>query len=268
MSHVNPREAIGLDLGRRTVAYDDRDAILYALAVGARATELELVFERDLRALPTYGPALGLWAADALGERGLFDVSRALHGAQRLDVLEPLPPRGELELTARVANVWDKGDAAVFEVEVDCRQFRSVAAIFAPGSGGFGGERGPSAAGDPEQPPSATGSVQTTPEQAALYRLTGDRHAIHVDPAAAAAIGQPRPILHGLCTLGVVVRELARIAGAHACDLRELAVRFAAPVLPGERIEVRTWETGETPTRFAAATARGTVLSGGEVRFA
>lgn len=265
-------DAIGLDLGRRVVEYDERDAILYALAVGARASELDLVFERELRVLPTFGLALGLWAPDELGRRGLYDVPRALHGAQRLDVFEPLPAAGRLELAARVANVWDKGGAAVFEVEVGCREFRATYAIFAPGSGGFGGERGPSAARDPEQPPSATASARTDPDQAALYRLTGDLHLIHIDPAAAQAIGQPRPILHGLCTLGVVVRELAAMAGAHPCDLAELSVRFSAPVLPGEAIELRTWSGAGAgaagAARFAAATERGVVLSGGEVRFA
>ncbi|MDO8186810.1 MaoC/PaaZ C-terminal domain-containing protein [Conexibacter sp. JD483] len=267
---MNAAAAIGIDLGRRAVDYDERDAILYALAVGAPATRLDLVFERDLRVLPTFGLALGLWAPDALGARGLFDVAQALHGAQRLELFEPLPPAGRLELTARVANVWDKGGAAVFEVEVGCRQFRATYAIFAPGSGGFGGERGPSAARDPERAPDAVGSAQTNPDQAALYRLTGDRHLIHIDPAAARAIGQPRPILHGLCTLGVVVRALAALRGAHPCDLAELSVRFSAPVLPGETIALRTWEPDgdDGPLRFAAATERGDVLSGGAVRFA
>src|SRR5882757_5314939 len=198
---LNPAsEALDLELGTRTVSYSESDAILYALAVGARAGNLDLVFERDLRVLPTFGLPLGLWAPDELGERGFFSSSNALHGAQRLEVLEPLPPAGELELAARVAAVWDKGAAAIFEVEVACRCFRAVYSIFAPGCGGFGGDRGPSAGRDPETPPSRRTEVETSHEQAVLYRLTGDRHLIHVDPEAAAAIGQPRPIMHGLCT--------------------------------------------------------------------
>lgn len=262
-------DAVGLDLGRRVVRYDERDAILYALALGAPATDLSLVFERDLRVLPTFGVALGLWACDAVGERGFFDVPTTLHSAQRLEVWEPLPRAGELELSARVAAAWDKGSAAVYEVEVGCRQFRATYTLFAPGRGGFGGERGPSARRDPEEPPAATEAVATSPDQAALYRLTGDRHLIHVDPVAAAAIGQPRPILHGLCTVGVVVRQLAAMAGAHPADLAELSVRFSAPVLPGEQVAVSTWPGEGGMTRFAAATERsGAVLSGGEVRFA
>src|SRR6185312_3432087 len=65
-------EAAGLELGSRRVAYTDRDAILYALAVGAAAEDLDLVFERDLRVLPTCGLGLGLWACDELGDRGFF----------------------------------------------------------------------------------------------------------------------------------------------------------------------------------------------------
>ena len=184
-------------------------------------------------------------------------------------MLAPLPASGELELSARVSAVWDKGSASVYEVEVACEQFRSVASVFAPGRGGWGGERGPSARRDPERPPRERARVATSREQAVLYRLTGDRHLIHVDPEAARAIGQPRPILHGLCTLGFAARELAGLLGAHPCDLVSLEARFAAPVLPGELLEVRAWEPlddGLVP--FSVASAEAVVLSGGVARFA
>ncbi len=260
-------EAVGLDLGTRTVSYTEDDAILYALAVGAGAGDLDLVFERDLRVLPGFGLTLGLWASDALGERGFFSTSNALHGGQRLEVTEPLPPAGELELAARVAAVRDKGAAAIFEVEVSCRCFRAVYSIFAPGCGGWGGERGPSARRDPERPPSRRTEAATSREQAVLYRLTGDRHLIHVDPEAARAIGQPRPILHGLCTLGFALRELAGLFGRHPCDLTAMECRFAAPVLPGDRLEVRAWEAEDGAVPFAVANPEAVAISGGLARF-
>ncbi|MGD0451956.1 MAG: MaoC/PaaZ C-terminal domain-containing protein [Solirubrobacteraceae bacterium] len=261
-------EAIDLDLGRRTIGYRDADAILYALAVGARASELELVFERELRVLPTFGLTLGLWAVDALGERGFFSSASALHGAQRLEVRAPLPPQGELELRARVPAVWDKGSAAVFEIEVSCECFRAVYSIFAPGCGGFGGERGPSARRDPDTPPSWCALAATSREQAVLYRLTGDRHLIHVDPEAARAIGAERPILHGLCTAGFAVRELAGVLGSHPWELDELEVRFTAPVLPGDPLEIQVWEPQpDGRVRFAVSTPQAVALSGGVARF-
>jgi acyl dehydratase len=259
--------AAGLDLGTRIVEYAERDVILYALAVGATADELDLVFERDLRVLPTFGLALGLWASDELATHGLLDDAQALHGAQTLEVLEPLPASGALELESRVAGVWDKGSAAVFEVEVSCRAFRAVYTIFAPGSGGFGGDRGPAAPQSVAGVHTDSAEEKTAENQAALYRLVGDRHLIHIDPEAAWAIGQPRPILHGLCTLAVAERALAQMQGRHPCDLRELRARFSAPVFPGDTIELRTWPETATGIPFTAVTERGPVLTGGTVRF-
>ena len=262
-------EAAGMDLGTRVASYDERDAMLYALAVGATAADLDLVFERRLRVLPTLGVALGLWASDELRERGFFSAANALHAGQRLEVREPLPPAGQLELQGRVGAVWDKGKAALFEVEVACEQFSAVYSIFAPGRGGWGGERGPSARRDPDEAPTRRARARTSPEQAVLYRLTGDRHLIHVDPEAARAAGLPRPILHGLCTLGFAVRELAGLLRAHPADLRSLETRFAAPVLPGDRLEVGAWEPGaDGAAPFAVESAGEKVLTGGLVRFA
>src|SRR3954463_5554224 len=94
--------------GTRTVRYDARDAILYALSVGAAAADLDLVFEERLRVLPTFALTLAQWAPDALGARGAFDTRTAVHGSQRLEVLAPLPRSGSLAMTASVAQVWDK----------------------------------------------------------------------------------------------------------------------------------------------------------------
>jgi hypothetical protein len=261
-------EAAGLDLGTRNVSYDDREAILYALAVGAAAEDLDLVFERDLRVLPTFGLGFGLWASDDLRERGFFSAANSLHAGQLLEMLSPLPPAGELELTARVAEVWDKGGAAIFEIEVSCDHFRAVYSIFAPGQGGWGGERGPSARRDPESPAARGARVSTGREGAVLYRLLGDRHLIHVDPEAAAAIGQPRPILHGLCTLGIAARSLPALFGRRPDELTGLEARFAAAVLPGDPLELRAWDPlddGSVP--FSVASPAAVVLSGGLMRF-
>jgi acyl dehydratase len=261
-------EALGLDLGVRVVEYEESEAILYALAVGATAAELELVFERDLCVLPTFALPHGLWACDALGDHGFFASATALHGSQRFEVHGPLPRAGRFELQARVSAVWDKGSAAIFDVEVGCELWRATYSIFAPGCGGWGGERGPRARRAPDGAPVRWLRTRTSPEQAVLYRLTGDRHLIHVDPAAARAIGQPRPILHGLCTLGVAARRLAGLLGHHPQALNSLEARFTSAVLPGDELEIRTWEArpdGTVP--FTVAARDCVVLDGGLVGF-
>ncbi|MCD2098039.1 MaoC/PaaZ C-terminal domain-containing protein [Rhodococcus rhodochrous] len=264
---ASPAQWRGHDLGTRTIAYDERDAILYALAVGASATDLDLVFEERLRVLPTFALTLAQWAPDALGELGAFDTATALHGSQSLEVLAPLPRSGEIAMSARVGEVWDKGRAAVFEVVVESEFFVATWSLFAPGAGGFGGERGPSAPSAPEGDADVVGTLTTRADQAALYRLTGDRHHIHIDPAAAARIGQPRPILHGLCTLAAATLPLADMLGAHPADLRTLFGRFAAPVFPGDTAQVRSWGD-TTDARFDVVTQAGAVLSGGRAAFA
>ncbi|MEV0974322.1 MaoC/PaaZ C-terminal domain-containing protein [Microtetraspora glauca] len=262
----------GHSLGERTVAYDERDVILYALAVGAAATDLDLVFEERLRVLPTFALTQAQWAPDALGSLGAFDITTAVHGSQRLLVREPLPVSGELTMTARVADVWDKGSAAVFDVEVESAYFLATWSLFAPGRGGFGGDRGASRPKPRETPADLELEVRTASNQAALYRLLGDRHHMHIDPEAAKAAGMPRPFMHGLCTLAAVTLPLAAAAGAHPADLVELEGRFASPVFPGDRLDARGWTGGEagqdgTTVHFEVTADGRTALSGGRAQF-
>jgi acyl dehydratase len=263
---VTAGEWRGHELGLRTVSWDERDAILYALAVGASADDLDLVFEERLRVLPTFALTLAQWAPDALGSQGAFDIRTAVHGSQRLRVLAPLPRAGALELRARVGDVWDKGSAAVFDVVVESEAFVATWALFAPGCGGFGGERGPASPKRPETPAGLHAEVATAPNQAALYRLLGDRHQMHIDPAAAQAAGQARPFLHGLCTLAATTIELARSLDAHPADLVELEGRFSAPVFPGDRLGVTGWPDDRAAS-FEVASGEHPVISGGRVRF-
>lgn len=259
-----PDDWIGHDLGRRRVSWTDRDAILYALSVGARADQLDLVFEERLRVLPTFALTLAQWAPDALGTAGAFDPTQALHGSQRLEVRAPLPVSGELEMTARVADVWDKTAGAVFDVEVESEFFGATWSILALGRGGFGGERGPVRPPEAAEEPAWSKLVEIPANAAALYRLNGDRHHIHVDPDAAAAIGQPRPILHGLATLAIASLAVAEQTSRHPAGPELLEGRFSSVVFPGEAVTVDGWADG----RFRVSTARGVAIAGGRSVFA
>lgn len=252
----------GTDLGTHTVAYTERDVIIYALAVGAAATELDLVFEERLRVLPTFALTLAQWAPDELGSRGAFDTTTALHGSQQLTIFSPLPTSGEIAMKASVAEVWDKGTAAVFEVLVESKYFAATWSIFAPGYGGYGGERGQSERRTHFGEPEIVTELATSENQAALCRLLGDRHHIHIVPEAANRIGQPRPIMHGLCTLAASTLPLARERGAHPADLLELSARFTAPAFPGQALPIHGWRDGDT-IGFTV----GNAISGGRARF-
>jgi acyl dehydratase len=252
---VNLAELPGTSLGTRTATYQEKDAILYALAVGAAASELDLVFERQLRVLPTFALTLGLWVADAVSELGAFVPAEALHGSQQLVVHRALPRAAEVAVTGRVKNVWDTGRHAIIDVQADSDYFSAIYSVVLLKRGGFGGPTPPRAAHPGQFSPA--GSIAVMPQAAALYRLTGDRHLIHIDPSAAAAAGFDRPILHGLATLGMTARHLAGESGSHPADLRSLSARFVAPVFPGVRLDVKTADGA-----FHVSAGDRTVLTG------
>ena len=106
--------------------------------------------------------------------------------------------------------------------------------------------------------------VQTFATQAALYRLTGDRHHIHIDPEASARIGQPTPILQGLCTLAATTLALAAEQGAHPADLIALQGRFSGPVIPGDALDLESWPDGAFELRRDGVS----VISDGRAVFA
>tara|TARA_B110000881_G_C18587967_1_gene526030 strand:- start:749 stop:1564 length:816 start_codon:yes stop_codon:yes gene_type:complete len=266
-------ELAGYELGKRLVRYEERDAILYALAVGANSFETDLVYERDLRVLPAYACALGLWAVEAAGELGAFDRKFSLHASQSLEVLQRLPKSGNFETTGKITRVWDKGKAALLDIEVECEYFRASYGIFLPGLGGWDSERagksGESStyiSSSEETEKSWSGSFATSPEQAVLYRQTGDLHPIHIDPVVAKANSFERPILHGLCTLGIVARMISDADEAHPSELIKLNARLSNPVLPGDVIEV-TANTTSAGLTFEASVGSTIVLKGGRAAF-
>ncbi len=276
MATMTMAELAGTDLGGRAVRYNERDAILFALAVGAPGDALDQVYERDLRVQPSFACTLGLWAVEAAGDLGAYDRIGSLHAAQTLRIHTPLPPAASLPTRGRVIAAWDKGKAALVEIEVTCDWFTAGYTIFLPGRGGWGGERGPTApARSEEKPPagaSATaaggwaGRFATWPAQAALYRLTGDRHPVHIDPEVARGYGLERPILHGLCTLGIAAREIASSCGAHPADLRALQARLSAPVTPGDTILINARVSGEK-IEFEASSGSIALLRDGRAEF-
>jgi len=268
MKHPNTfHELAGFDLGTRDIGWCERDAILYALACGAAADELDLVYERDLRPLPGFASALGLWAVERCGDLGLYDRTKSLHVSQGIKIHAPMPRAAALSSRGRVAAVWDKGKATIVDIEVDCEIFSASYSIFLPGIGNWGGPAAPAAAGA-EAPPelSTVAEYQTSPGQAVLYRLTGDLHPVHVDGEVARGYGFDRPILHGLCTLGIALRALGPALGRHPADLSFATARLSAPVLPGDLLSVQAapWKDG---IAFEAMVGERLVLKDGLAKF-
>ena len=233
--------------------YAWKDTILYALGVGAKVDELDYLFEMNgPKVLPTFAvvPSFNalIQVAGSLGANPMM----ILHGEQKIILHRPIAPTGELSTVAEVKGIYDKGKGALVLVEaktVDEKHepvFDNWFSIFVRGEGGFGGERGPEALkADPPagKAPDFTMTETTRPEQALLYRLSGDLNPLHASPQMAKMGGFDRPILHGLCTYGHAGRAVLR----HACGgdprkLKTFAARFAGVVFPGDTLTTEGWQ--------------------------
>lgn len=262
--------------------YTQRDTILYALGVGVAmdnpvpAADLRYVYEgvdgKRLQALPAMAVNLGVgpfWMQDP--EAGI-DWRRILHGEQYMTLHRPLPASGRVIASHSIDEIYDKGEAkgAIAHVRREIRDADSgealaslVAAVFMRGNGGFGGsaEGAPRPHPLPERAPDAVLDLPTRPEQAAIYRLSGDYNPLHVDPEVATAAGFPKPIFHGLGIYGVAGRALLRLL----CDndpgrLRVMNCRFASPVFPGETIRTEIWREDEGTAAFRCSVPEREVM--------
>jgi acyl dehydratase len=239
-----------------------RDAVFYALSVGLGQDPMDqrqLDFvdaHRRLRVLPSMAVVLGhpgFWLANpATG----VDAVRLVHGEQTITLHHPLPAEGEIIGRTRVTGLVDKGEGkgALLYSEKEIRDAATGTLLattgsttFLRGDGGFGGPSGPVKPPNPmpDTPPDMILDLPTRPEQALYYRLNGDDNPLHADPKVAERAGFPRPILHGLCTLGVVAHALLRVLGNYEpASMKSLSLRFSAPVFPGETIRTEIWRNG------------------------
>ena len=261
--------------------YSERDAMLYAVAIGMGsepsryAREMPFFYERQLRTMPTFASVVAWGAGVSVAKLGL-DPRGVLHGEEETIFHRPLPPNGAVIADSSVVEIFDRGRdkgalvlrETILRDEADGQPVATLKrTLLARRNGGEGGasHEAPSPHLVPDRSPDATLTFPTAANQAALYRLCGDLAVLHVDPAAAAVAGFDRPILHGLCTYGVCCRAVLEAF----CDLdptrvRSHAVRFSAPVFPGDTLQVNLWRDGDVVSFEATVPARNaTVIKNG-----
>lgn len=259
-------EAVGSKGSPRTWAWDSKDALLYALGVGCGVSdpvgaELEFTTENtmgvDQKVLPTFCVLAGFNAEggkSAMANAGTYDPRMLVHGEQGIRLHRPIPVSGEISLTDEITGIYDKGKGAVIAskgvatLAADGKPlFETTSSVFIVGEGGFGGDRGPADKPNeaPGRAPDLSVTYQTRPDQALLYRLSGDRNPLHSDKTFSDVGGFPKPILHGLCTYGFTGRALlSSLCGNDPARFKAMEGRFSSPVLPGEALTIKIW-TGE-----------------------
>ena len=241
-------------------SYRKDDVILYHLGVGAGVpptdpNELAYTYEKNLKVLPSFVTVAHAGGGNALfGTPGLeFNPALMLHGEQEVEIHKPLPPEAKLRGKTRIADIFDKGKAALVILE-NCASdesgdplFTTRMSLFMRGEGGFGGPSGPKAGYvPPDREPDGVIESQTLPQQAALYRLNGDKNPLHIDPEFAAQGGFDRPIIHGLCSYGIVCKAVVDgVLGGDTTKVARYQARFRGVAYPGETYRTLYWREGD-----------------------
>jgi acyl dehydratase len=257
----DPEKLLNKDFPVIQQTYTAKDCMLYALGVGIginplNEESLRFVYEENLKVLPSQSVMTahpGFWAKEE--DTGL-DWVKVLHAGQEIIMHTPFPSEGTVEAKTRITSVTDKGqrigalivsDRIVSDVATGEDICTLVTTILARGDGGFGGERKATPKTDiiPKSEPDIVCDLPTQPQQALIYRLTGDFNPLHASPTVARNAGFKAPILHGLCTMGVATHALIK----SCCDydtsrFKRMRLRFCAPVYPGETIRTEIWING------------------------
>lgn len=256
---IDPKVALGAELQSKEFSWTASDVQLYHLGIGAGErwtdpAELRYLDDKKPQVLPTFAtvahtlrdvdpPTVKFPGVD-------IDLAKVVHGAQEIQVHRPLPASGEATRTGRISELWDKGNNAVIVQEFTVTSSDGEAlwtersSIFARGEGGFGGERGPSSKAElPDRKPDFDVTTETLPQQALLYRLLGDRNPLHSDPEFAKNAGFPAPILHGLCTYGIICKTATDTAlESDAEQVTGFKAKFAGVLFPGETLRTQIWQ--------------------------
>lgn len=243
-------------------SYSEKDCMLYALGIGMGADPfdedcLRFVFEKDLKVVPSQAVMMahpGFWAKeDDLG----MDWLKLLHAGQEIIFHRPLPTSGTVEATTQITEVSDKGerigalikfDRVVCDADTGEDLCTIVTITLARGDGGCGGGRKPSGKTNliPKNEPDFVCDSLTQPQQALLYRLSGDFNPLHASPSMARSVGFDGPILHGLCTMGIATHALLKTCCNYdTTKFRHIVLRFSSPVYPGETIRTEIWKNGK-----------------------
>lgn len=257
---IDPAQAVGHTFPAAKSSYVQDDVILYHLGIGAGVPstapgELEYTYEKSLKVLPSYcvipigGAVGGIMSVPGLK----FNPALLLHGEQDCEIHRPLPAAAKLESVGRIAGVYDKGKAALAVLDVETKEeggaplFTNRFSMFLRGEGGFGGSRGPEIGNEaPGRKPDVVVESPTLPQQALLYRLCGDKNPLHADPEFAKIGGFDRPILHGLCSFGIVCKAAVDHAlGGDVTRVARYQARFRGVFFPGETMVTSVWREGD-----------------------
>ncbi len=266
---MNFDKYIGTSSGWRKLEYSWRDIALYALAVGAHREDLNYYYEKNMKAIPTFG-VIPYWNAvntipqrpvpypasiivcEAL-QKELGTPLDSLHMEHELIMHRPIDPiKGSFVFEDTISNIYDRGKNKGIVVKTQVPVYdeagnlictNNSSTVFFAG-GGFGGERPPkSTVIIPECEPDYVISDYISEIQNALYRLTGDTNHIHVNPEVAIKSGFKAPFMQGLCSFGFACRMgIEAIIPNEPERMTRISAQMRSACYPGTKVQFVGWK--------------------------
>jgi acyl dehydratase len=265
---------IGKRLEPTPYTYNEDSIILYALGIGAGLNEIDFIYEKNLKVFPTFAvipfmPTL----LNIFVPRARLNMYKVLHGEHEVVLHKSIPTSGTLYTTTICNSIYDKADkGALVNLTFETRNetgeliFENRAAIVDRSAGNFGGERGSKT--EPINPPEGKApdfsiSYSIPPNQCALYRLSGDKNPLHIDPEFSKKGGFDRPILHGLCSMGYACRAIIHsICGGDPDRFTSFSLRFMNVAYPGDTLITKGWRSNDKQYLIQVVNQDGKVILG------
>jgi acyl dehydratase len=273
---IDPQKAMSAPIAPGESSWNKDQVILYHLGIGAgvpqtEARELAYTYEnaKDFKVIPSFAVIpVFTYLGRGFGVPGLageFNPALLLHGEQDIEIHAPIPAEAKVKHQGKIAGIYDKGKAALVVVQCDTSDeagrplFTNRMSAFLRGAGGFGGDAGPKAGNEaPQRAPDLEVESKTLPQQTLLYRLSGDKNPLHADPGFSKLGGFDVPILHGLCSYGIVCKAVVDAAlGGDVVKVARYQARFAGVVFPGETLVTSMWREGNQILVSAKTKERG-----------
>ena len=264
---------IGQKMEPRYMEYNWRDVSLYALAVGAKREDLQYVYEKNLKAIPTYG-TIPYWGtvnvrpyqwmplpASMLANDIIKPTISYLNMDHEIVLHRPIDPiKGTFQWQDEITDVFDRGEGkgAVVKSKVLVRDeagnavCTNYSTTFFHEAGGFGGPPMPkSNVAIPGRAPDVEVDDYISPIQNLLYRLTGDTNLVHVDPEYARKMGFETSFMQGLCSFGFSCRmAIGALIPGEPERMTRMAAQMSSVLFPDTPVRLQLWKMGEGTAYF------------------
>ena len=268
------RGIVGFTSGEEEFSYTWRDLAIYAVGVGASENDLQYQYEKNLKAIPTFGVVpywgtFGIVPRRDMPSNACFtlnlDRTNSLHLAHKLIVHKPLNPNGaHLTIEDTITEIFDRnGKSAVIRSELVGYDEDGEKVFTNVGDSMFGAYL---ATGSPAYPrpekliPEREADIVVTsymaPNQHLLYRLAGDTNTVHVDPEFAQSIGFKGAFMQGLCAYGYVCRmAIDAICPDEPEKFASIEAQMRTIAFPDTKVELHLWKVDDKRSSFRLTNA-------------